>query len=181
MDLVAGLAERRRRLERETARRLADQAERLAQRRARLGQALPMLLRRRAERLERFRSELERLSPGRQLERRRELVRERGVRLEASAPRLLRRRRGDLAGRDVPARLVRAMTARLTAVETGLAHRRRRLQALSPERVLARGYSITQDEAGHVLRSAAETAPGRGITVRLAAGSLAARVEESRP
>ena len=46
--------------------------------------------------------------------------------------------------------------------------------------VLARGYSITLDEAGHVLRSAAGTGPGRAISVRLAAGSLAARVEEAR-
>jgi exodeoxyribonuclease VII large subunit len=46
--------------------------------------------------------------------------------------------------------------------------------------VLTRGYSITLDEAGRVLRSAAETAPGRAITVRLGTGSLAARVEESR-
>ena len=180
-DLVAGLAERRRRLEREAARRLADQTERLAQRRARLSQALPSLLRRRAERLERFRSDLARLSPGRQLDRRQELVRERGARLEVAARRLLRQRRGELAGRDAAARLERSAAVRLVAAETALAHRRRRLQALSPERVLARGYSITLDEAGHVLRSAADTERGRSITVRLAAGSLAARVEESRP
>ena len=81
----------------------------------------------------------------------------------------------------MPARLQRAVTARLQAAGTALAHRRNRLQALSPELVLARGYSITLDEAGHVLRSAAGTGPGHQITVRLAAGSLAARVEESRP
>jgi len=69
---------------------------------------------------------------------------------------------------------------RLQAASSGLAHRRARLEALSPELVLARGYSITQDEAGRVLRAAAETGPGRAISVRLAAGSLAARVEEAR-
>jgi exodeoxyribonuclease VII large subunit len=180
-DLLAALAERRRRLERETGRLVDGRTERLALRRARLAQALPSLLRRRSERLERFRAELLRLSPGRQLERRRELLGERGTRLEAAARRLLRRRAGDLAGRAAPARLERALASRLQTADTGLAHRRRRLQALSPERVLARGYSITLDEAGHVLRSAAGTAPGRPITVRLAAGTLAARVEESRP
>jgi exonuclease VII large subunit len=47
--------------------------------------------------------------------------------------------------------------------------------------VLARGYSITEDEeTGHVLRGATETAAGRRLRVRLAAGSLAARVEEVR-
>ncbi|HXM59020.1 MAG TPA: exodeoxyribonuclease VII large subunit, partial [Candidatus Dormibacteraeota bacterium] len=97
------------------------------------------------------------------------------------ARRLLRQRAAELQGRAVPARLDRALAARFRAAESGLAHRRGRLQALSPERVLARGYSITLDEAGHVLRSAAGTEPGRAITVRLAAGSLAARVEETRP
>ncbi len=180
-DLLAGLAERRRRLARESGRLLADHTERLAQRRLRLGQALPALLRHRAERLERFRAELARLSPVRQLERRRELLAERGGRLEAAARRLLRQRGAELAGRAAAGRLERALTVRLQATEAGLVHRRRRLQALSPERVLARGYSIALDEAGHVLRSSAGTAPGRSITVRLAAGSLAARVEESRP
>jgi exodeoxyribonuclease VII large subunit len=180
-DLLAGLAERRRRLDREAARLVGGHAERLAQRRLRLEQALPALLRQRAEKLDRFRLELARLSPGRQLERRGELLRERGARLEAAARRLLRLRAGELAGRAAPARLDRVLAARLHAAETGLAHRRGRLQALSPELVLARGYSITLDDAGHVLRSAAATATGRRITVRLAAGSLAARVEELRP
>ncbi len=179
-DLLAGLAERRRRLERETARMLAEHGERLAQRRLRLSQALPGLLRRRAERLDRFRGELARLSPSRQLERRRELLAERGGRVEAAARRLVRQRRADLAGRHVPDRLARSVAGRLQAAEAGLGQRRRRLQALSPELVLARGYSITLDEAGHVLRSAAESGPGRAITVRLATGSLAARVEEAR-
>jgi exonuclease VII large subunit len=44
--------------------------------------------------------------------------------------------------------------------------------------VLSRGYSITTDEQGRVLRSGAETAAGRGVRVRLAAGRLLARVEE---
>jgi exodeoxyribonuclease VII large subunit len=180
-DLLAGLADRRRRLDRETARLFADHGERLAQRRLRLAQALPSLLRRRAERLERFRAELARLSPGRQLERRRELLADRGARVESAARRLLRQRAAELAGRAAAARLDRSLAARLEAAETGLAHRRGRLQALSPERVLARGYSITLDEAGHVVRSASDTAAGRRISVRLAAGSLAARVEEARP
>jgi exodeoxyribonuclease VII large subunit len=67
---------------------------------------------------------------------------------------------------------------RLRAAEAGLAQRRRRMEALSPDLVMARGYSITLDEAGHVIRSAADTAPGHPIEVRLAAGSLAATVDE---
>lgn len=179
-DLVAALAERRRRLQRESRRQVADRAERLAQRRLLLGQALPGLLRRRSDRLARCRADLARLSPGRQLERRSELLAALGARLEAAAGRLLRSRVEGLAARRTPARLTRALSARFLAAESGLAHRRRRLEALSPELVVARGYSITTDATGRVLRAAAETAPGRPITVRLAAGSLAATVEETR-
>lgn len=179
-DLLAALAERRRRLGRESARQLSEHAERLAQRRARLGQALPGLLRRRGERLERFRAELARLSPSRQLERRRDRLAELRTRTEAAARRMLRLRAADLANRSVPARLNRALGARFQSAQASLAQRRSRLQALSPEGVLTRGYSITLDETGRVLRSAAETAPGRAITVRLGTGSLGARVEETR-
>jgi exodeoxyribonuclease VII large subunit len=179
-DLQAALAERWRRLTRETTRLLDAHAVALAGRRQRLAQALPGLLRRRADRLERLRAELARLTPARLLERRRELVAERGLRVEAAARRLLRQRVVEVAGRRAPERLERALAARLQAAASGLAQRRRRLEALSPELVLGRGYSITLDEAGHVLRAAADSAPGRAISVRLAAGSLAARVEEVR-
>ena len=180
-DLLAALVERRRRLARESARLLSEHTERLAQRRTRLSQALPGLLRRRAERLERFRAELARLSPVRQLERRRERLAELRTRTEAASRRMLRLRVVDLANRRVPARLNRALAARVQSAQAGLAQRRSRLQALSPEGVLMRGYSITLDDTGRVLRSAAETAAGRAITVRLGTGSLGARVEETRP
>ena len=180
-DLLAALVERRRRLARESARLLSEHTERLAQRRTRLSQALPGLLRRRAERLERFRAELARLSPVRQLERRRERLAELRTRTEAASRRMLRLRVVDLANRRVPARLNRALAARFQSAQAGLAQRRSRLQALSPEGVLMRGYSITLDDTGRVLRSAAETAAGRAITVRLGTGSLGARVEETRP
>ena len=179
-DLLAALAERRRRLARESARLISEHAERLAQRRVRLGQALPGLLRRRAERLERFRAELARLSPSRQLERRREQLAELRTRTEAAARRMLRVRVADVANRSVSARLNRALGSRFQSAQASIDQRRSRLQALSPEGVLMRGYSITLDSAGRVLRSAAETAPGRAITVRLGTGSLGARVEETR-
>jgi exodeoxyribonuclease VII large subunit len=180
-DLKSQLVERERRLSREAARLLDDRAERLVQRRHRLSQALPRLVSRRAERFQRFQAELARLRPDRQLERRKQLLGELGGRIEAGAQRMVRRRAAELAGRDAPARLLRTFARRLLAADADLLQRRRRLEALSPELVLARGYSITLDEAGHVLRAAAETAPGRPIKVRLAAGSLGARVEEVEP
>jgi exodeoxyribonuclease VII large subunit len=123
------------------------------------GRRLDLDLRRRfdlaADRLRRARADLERLSPARQLERRHlDLVQ--------------RRERLERAGRD-----------RLSRAGRDLEARRQRLDALSPYRVLSRGYSITSDaDSGAVLRSAADTAPGRRLRIRLAAGGLSAAVEE---
>ncbi|HZU18724.1 MAG TPA: exodeoxyribonuclease VII large subunit [Candidatus Dormibacteraeota bacterium] len=175
-ELQARLEERRRRLEREVGRLVTAHEERLSRRRARLLELAPALVRRRAERLDRLEAELSRLSPVHQIRQRQELLRSLSGRLEAAAARGLRRRAAELAGRDLPTRLERALDRRLQAAEAALAQRLRRLEALSPERVLARGYSITFDETGRVLTSAADTAPGRAVSVRLARGTLAARV-----
>jgi exodeoxyribonuclease VII large subunit len=180
-DLLDQLEERRRRLDRETRRRVLTETERLSERERRLAQSLPALLQRRRDRLERLRGELARLSPSRQLDRRRDHLNGLRNRLTLAAQRTLRDRNAALEGRRVPARLRRAVDERLRGAEVGLAQRRRRLEALSPELVLARGYSITLDEEGRLLRSATETAPDRGIQVRLAKGALTARVEEVRP
>ncbi|MDQ6789424.1 MAG: exodeoxyribonuclease VII large subunit [Candidatus Dormibacteraeota bacterium] len=180
-DLLAQLSDRRRRLDRETRRRVVTETERLAERRRRLGQALPALLRRRSDRLERLRAELARLSPNRQVERRQEHLLGLGSRLATAGNRALRDRSASLEGRRVHARLRRAVDERLRGAEMALAQRRRRLEALSPDLVLARGYSITLDERGRLLRSASETAPDREIQVRLAEGALSAQVREVRP
>jgi exodeoxyribonuclease VII large subunit len=178
-ELLEQLAARGRRLDREARRRVQTEAERLAERRRRLAQSLPSMLRRRQERLDRLRGELARLSPRRQLQLREEHLDGLRRRVESAAQRTLRQRITAVEGRRAPQRLRRAVEERLRGAEGGLAQRRRRLEALSPELVLARGYSITLDEAGRVLRSAAETAAGRSIEVRLAKGSLAAKVEEA--
>ena len=74
------------------------------------------------------------------------------------------------------------MTERFAIATRGLEHRRQRLLALSPDGVLSRGYSITQDaESGAVVRSASETAVDRKLRIRLATGRLGARVEQVEP
>src|SRR5262249_41370632 len=55
-----------------------------------------------------------------------------------------------------------------------------RLQALSPLATLARGYAIVRT-GGEALRDSAGVAPGDPLDIELAAGALAARVEEIRP
>src|SRR6185436_11639846 len=53
-----------------------------------------------------------------------------------------------------------------------------RLKLLSPENVLARGYSITMDAAsGRVLRSASETRPGQNLKTKLMSGEVRSVVE----
>ncbi len=50
------------------------------------------------------------------------------------------------------------------------------LDALSPLKVLSRGYAIAKDEAGHVVKSARDVAPGQDFTVQLGEGSVLAKV-----
>jgi exodeoxyribonuclease VII large subunit len=181
-DLLIQLTERGRRLERERDRRLAREVERLQARRERLLQVLPSLMRTRTERLIRARADLARLSPVQQVARRAEALRERGRRLDAAAAPRLARSLSTLASRRAEERLERALTARFGAATRALDHRRQRLIALSPESVLSRGYSITQDVAtGAVLRSASDTAAGRKLRIRLAAGRVGASVDEVEP
>ena len=54
------------------------------------------------------------------------------------------------------------------------------LDALSPLRVLGRGYALAQTKDGTVLRSAAQTAAGERIRVRLAQGQLVCDVAETK-
>ena len=56
-----------------------------------------------------------------------------------------------------------------------------RLRLLSPDNVLARGYSITTDDAtGQVLRAMSEVRPGQRLRTRLKAGEIRSVVEPSQ-
>lgn len=181
-DLLIQLRERGRRMDREIAQRLTREDERLTVKRQRTLQLLPALVRQRGERLARAGMELGRLSPVAQVARREDALRERARRLSGAAAARLVRSRSSLVSRRAADRLERALTERFAAATRGLDHRRQRLVALSPDAVLSRGYSITQDaESGAVLRSAAGTAVSRKLHIRLGAGRLGARVEEVEP
>src|SRR2546425_1489181 len=178
-DLVAMLRERERRLDRETNQRVMRETEKLQVKRARLLQVLPALVRARTDRLAHAAANLARLSPMQQVARREESLHERARRLASAATARVTRSRNALASRRAADRLQRALTERFAVATRGLDHRRQRLLALSPDGVLSRGYSITQDaDSGAVVRSAAETAVDRKLRIRLATGRLAARVEQ---
>jgi exodeoxyribonuclease VII large subunit len=78
-----------------------------------------------------------------------------------------------------------AATAATRAV---LLQRRSRLEqlsgqvsALSPLAILERGYALVFDSAGKLLKDAAQVRPGDEISARLARGSLAAKVKQTKP
>lgn len=52
------------------------------------------------------------------------------------------------------------------------------LDALSPLKVLSRGYSVARDDSGHVLKQVADFAPAKPFTLRVSDGDVAARVEQ---
>ena len=73
------------------------------------------------------------------------------------------------------------------AVRAGLARRSAaaaladRLRALSPRRVLERGYCLVRTSEGTFVRVAAALATGQRLTIEFARGEADARVEEIRP
>lgn len=115
-------------------------------------------------------------------------------RLKDSASKSLRRWRADLDGWGRRSMAVRprvllnriqerlfslerrqhvAADTRLTAHRSNLRRLKDTLRLLSPDRVIERGYSLTQDPlTGEVLRSADQVQPGRRVRTRLALGTI---------
>jgi exodeoxyribonuclease VII large subunit len=108
--------------------------------------------------------------------------------LAEASVRLARAEQRAVAGRQrlarAGARLVtlaealrRAADYRLKSVALRIDGWARLVDGFRPARVLARGFSLTRDEAGAVVRDASRVAPGSRITTELAAGRLTSRVE----
>lgn len=72
--------------------------------------------------------------------------------------------------------LLQAIRQSLQGSASGLANLSRNLQAVSPLNTLARGYSITFDNSGQVLKSVSGIHPGDSIRARLADGEIQASV-----
>src|SRR5213079_2360248 len=76
-------------------------------------------------------------------------------------------------------RLGSAVTLRLERQRHQLSAVSGRLDALSPLKILERGYSLARDAQGRVLKRVAQLAPGLAFRLRVTDGEVAARVTES--
>ena len=76
--------------------------------------------------------------------------------------------------------LLSAQERRLAEARQGFVRAAASLDALSPLKVLGRGYAVASDESGNVLRSAAEAEIGQRIGLRLRDGSLGCIVESRK-
>jgi len=74
-------------------------------------------------------------------------------------------------------RLVRGMEHRLEKSSALLTANSARLDALSPLRVLARGYAVARDEQGAVLKRVAQLPPGKEFRLRVTDGEVNGRVQ----
>ncbi len=87
-------------------------------------------------------------------------------------------RAGDLLARSQD-RLVGALERRLERLGDRLAAHGAHLDALSPLKILGRGYAVARDVRGDVLRRVAQFAPGLAFRLRVSDGEVPARAEPS--
>lgn len=76
-------------------------------------------------------------------------------------------------------RMRHAVTGRLTRQSDRLSRLGAQLDALSPLRVLARGYAVARGSDGRVLRRRGDFAPGDPFRLRIVDGEIGVRVEEA--
>ncbi|MGQ9896434.1 MAG: exodeoxyribonuclease VII large subunit [Acidobacteriota bacterium] len=75
-------------------------------------------------------------------------------------------------------KLSTGVQVQVASVQHRLAQALNRLDALSPLRVLARGYALVQHPDGRLIRTTGDVTPGQSILIRLSDGQLLGRVED---
>jgi exodeoxyribonuclease VII large subunit len=76
--------------------------------------------------------------------------------------------------------LQRAMQARLAHERARLEQLSARLNALSPVKILDRGYALVFDEEGRLVKDATQLSIGDRISARVSRGTLVAEVKETK-
>jgi len=160
-------------LERRARRRVAAAADRAEAARQSLHQRLKIRVGRAESALSRAEAKLAARAPHAVLAARRSRLERAASAMEHAtvAAHTRGRRRLDQCG------LAAAATRRWAALRAVLDERASVLKALSPDAVLARGFSLTLDASGRVLRRAGDVACGEVIESRLADGSIRSVVE----
>jgi exodeoxyribonuclease VII large subunit len=145
----------------------------------RLRQALPALVRERAGQSQALGQRLALLCPARRLAPERQLLAAlQGRARRAFEGRLRAEKEEALRLGNLLARGARQRAASHRAELSGLGGR---LDALSPLRVLDRGYALARDPQGRLITSTAGVRPGDRVDLRLRDGTLGCRVETVRP
>ena len=80
---------------------------------------------------------------------------------------------------QLAARLASASARALDAFRAKIEQLRSGLQALDPAAVLARGYSLTRDAQGELVRDSSRVAPGDQLTTTLAGGWIESQVQKT--
>ena len=81
---------------------------------------------------------------------------------------------------QLQARLERAIQQHFARLRQTMAGRIHTLQLVSPLQTLSRGYSITQDEQGTVIKDIAGVTPGTKLVTRVATGHIESQVTGTR-
>jgi len=164
------------RLQRAWLRSMESRAQRLRWRSGRAARVSPSArLAQQSQRLDELELKLSRCMARSLAERRSALAELRSLLWQASP---IARLQGAAARHDLLfARLRAAVLGILRRSRERLSPLERTLNAVSPLATLQRGYAIVVGADGHILRDAAEAAPGSIIEARLAQGSVRAKVE----
>jgi exodeoxyribonuclease VII large subunit len=75
----------------------------------------------------------------------------------------------------------RALLASLQRVKARIAHSGQLLAALSYRSVLARGFALVRDEAGHAVHAASEIGPAARLDLEFSDGRVGATADADRP
>src|SRR5438128_6459541 len=181
-DLLRQLGERGQRLQRAGLTALIAPAHQVQRRRQSLDRLAVDVHARRRERIAHLEGMLRQRDP-------REVLRQRERSLDECRRRLRRNwqviaqriETGRLGKNGLRERLVARAARGVRERASGLQSRGARLSSLAPEQTLKRGYSITLDTSGGIIRGAEQARKGQAVKVLLAAGRLEATVDEAIP
>ncbi len=177
-DVVDGVKKRRQAMARSLAARLQDLRLRVVSAQRQLGDPRHLFSRQRQEVINAQNYLEDRLRGILATSRRR--IEQAAGQVETNNPRnrLVRQARRT---RELQEQLVRSVDRILADRRTRFTELPARLDAMSPLKVLSRGYSVLTTRNGQAVRDAAEVTPGERLTARLHRGKLELEVKERKP